>query len=78
MFLERAFSSYIYETINKQSLHKEYHPTKGLYDATTTYLKNENIDWKEIKVYSVDTIAGQFAHIDELLNLGCKAIEMET
>lgn len=26
----------------------------------------------------MDTIAGQFAHIDEILALGCKAIEMET
>ena len=73
-----AFSSYMYETINKDSLHKEYHPTKELYDATTNYLKNGNIDYKDIKVYSVDTIAGQFAHINEILDLGCKAIEMET
>lgn len=72
-----AFSSYMYETINKGSLHKEYHPTRELYDVTTNYLRNENIDYKEIRVYSVDTIAGQFAHIEELLNLGCKAIEME-
>ena len=60
----------MYETINKDSLHKEYHPTKELYDITTNYLNNENIDYKDIKVYSVDTIAGQFAHIEELLNLG--------
>ncbi len=73
-----AFSSYMYEAINKESLHKEYHSTSELYNATTNYLRNENIDYKDIKVYSVDTIAGQFAHIDEILNLGCKAIEMET
>ena len=73
-----AFSTYMYEAINKESLHKEYHPTKKLYDTTINYLKNENIDYKDIKVYSVDTIAGQFAHIEEILNLGCKAIEMET
>ena len=73
-----AFSTYMYETINKESLHKEYHPTKELYDATTNYLNNEKINYKDIKIYSVDTIAGQFAHIDEILDLGCKAIEMET
>ena len=73
-----AFSSYMYETINKESLHKEYHPTKELYDTTTNYLINENINYKDIKVYSVDTIAGQFAHIHEISDLGCKAIEMET
>lgn len=73
-----AFSSYMYETINKESLHKEYHPTKTLYDRTTNYLKNENIDYKDIKVYSVDTIIGQFSHIDEIINKDCKAIEMET
>lgn len=68
----------MFETINKDSLHKEYHPTKKLYDTTTNYLKNENIVYKDIKVYSVDNIAGQFAHIDKILDLGCKAIEMET
>ena len=73
-----SFSSYMYETINKDSLHKEYHPTKELYDATTKYLKNGNIDYKDIKIYSVDTIAGHFAHINAKLDLGCKAIEMET
>ena len=73
-----AFSSCMQERINKDSLHKEYHPTKKLYDTTTNYLKKENIVYKDIKVYSVDTIAGQFAHIDEILDLGCKAIEMET
>ena len=75
---EEAFSSYMYETISNGSLHKEYHPTMKLYNDTINYLKNENIDYKDIKVYSVDTIAGQFAHIDEILNLGCKANEMET
>lgn len=67
----------MYETINNELLHKEYHPTKELYATTTSYLKNENIDYKDIKVNSVNTIAGQFSHIDEILVLGCKAIEME-
>lgn len=68
----------MYEKINKNSLNKEYHPTKELYDTTIDFLNNEKINYKDIKVYSVDTIAGQFAHIDEILDLGCKAIEMET
>ena len=66
----------MYETINKESLHTEYYPTKELYDVTTNYLNKENIHYKDIKVYSIDTIAGQFAHIDEILNLRCKAIEI--
>ena len=68
----------MYETINKESLQKEYHPTRELYDVTTNYLKNKKIDYKDIKVYSIDIITGQFAHINEILDLGCKAIEMET
>ena len=68
----------MYETINKESLHKEYHPTKESYETTTNFLKNENINHKDIKVYSVDTIVGQFAHIDEIVDLGCKAIEIES
>ena len=50
----------MYEIIDKESLHKEYHPTKELYDDTTNYLKNENIDYKDIKVYSVDTMLDNF------------------
>ncbi len=73
-----AFSSYMYETINQESLHKEYHPTKTLHNATINYLKNENIKYKDIKVYSIDTIIGEYGHINEILDLGCKAIEMET
>ncbi len=73
-----SFSSYMYETINTESLHKEFYPTKDLYEITTHYLKRENYTYKDSKVYSLNTIVGQFAHIDEILNLGCKAIEMET
>lgn len=73
-----AFSSYMFDTINKSSIHDEYHPTMNLYNNTVDYLKTNNISYKDVKVYSVDTIAGQFAHINEILNLGCKAIEMET
>ncbi len=73
-----AFSTYMYETIHKESLHKEYHPSKKFYDLTILNLEKEKINYKDEKIYSVDTIVGQFAHIDEILDLGCKAIEMET
>ncbi len=73
-----AFSTYMYETINKNSLHKEYHPTKKLYNRTINYLKNNSIDYKDVKVYSIDTIIAEFAHIDEILKLETRAIEMET
>lgn len=45
----------------------------------TDYICRENnITWHIGKVFSVDTIFAQFAHIDTILETGCNAIEMET
>lgn len=38
----------------------------------------QRVRWHTGRTFSVDTIAAQFAHLDEILALGCNVIEMET
>lgn len=37
-----------------------------------------DVKWHIGKNFSIDTIAAQFAHIDEIIEMGCNVIEMET
>ncbi|HBL85102.1 MAG: hypothetical protein A2Y17_11525 [Clostridiales bacterium GWF2_38_85] len=42
-------------------------------------LCNRNsVKWHIGKTFSIDTIFAQYAHIDEIINMGCNVIEMET
>jgi purine-nucleoside phosphorylase len=40
--------------------------------------KEYAIPWHRGKTFSVDTIFAEFAHLEEVLSLGCDSIEMET
>lgn len=45
----------------------------------TEYLcKANRVKWHIGKTFSIDTIFAQYAHIDEILGMGCNVIEMET
>ena len=46
--------------------------------ATDTVCRENNVKWHPGRNYSIDTLLAQFAHIDEIINLGCNVIEMET
>ena len=37
-----------------------------------------NVNYHMGKNFSIDTIIAQFAHIDEIIDMGCNCIEMET
>ena len=41
-------------------------------------LKNEKIKYHYVPNYSIDTVFAQFYHMDKILKLGVKTIEMET
>lgn len=46
---------------------------------TTREMCQENgVQWHIGKTFSVDTIVAQFPYIDEIMNMGCNVIEMET
>lgn len=46
--------------------------------VTQTVCDENNVKWHIGKNFSIDTIAAQFAHIDEIIDMGCNVIEMET
>ena len=57
-------------------------PNKGLFDTASQITRRvcaeHDVKWHLGKTFSIDTIFAQFAHIDEILSMGCNVIEMET
>ena len=49
-----------------------------LTNATEHICKENSVKWHLGRTFSTDTIFAQFAHIDEIINMGCNVIEMET
>ncbi len=58
------------------------YPNKDLFDQTVritdSVCREHQVKWHIGRNFSIDTIFAQFAHIDEILALGCNTIEMET
>ncbi len=52
--------------------------TAALKNCTKEACSLHNVTWHTGRIFSIDTIFAQFAHIDEILSLGVNAIEMET
>lgn len=61
---------------------KKYYPNKNFYNETLSIAneitKNTDIEVYLGKTYSVDTIFAQYAHLEDIINMGCNSIEMET
>ena len=61
---------------------EKYYPDMEFYQkiiSKTEKIAKENyVNWHIGKTCSIDTIIAQFAHIDEILDMGCNCIEMET
>ena len=49
-----------------------------LTNATEHICNENNVKWHLGRTFSTDTIFAQFAHIDEIINMSCNVIEMET
>jgi purine-nucleoside phosphorylase len=64
------------------SFGEKNYPNKELFDkivSKTKEIAGENgVNYYIGKNFSVDTIIAQFAHLDEIINMGCNCIEMET
>jgi len=58
------------------------HPNKELFDKIVSKTKEiagkNGVNYHIGKNFSIDTIIAQFAHIDEIIDMGCNCIEMET
>jgi purine-nucleoside phosphorylase len=51
---------------------------KLVQNSTKRICFQNNVKWHIGKTFSIDTIFAQYAHIDEILQMGCNVIEMET
>lgn len=49
-----------------------------VYRNAELFCKENGVKYHIGKTYSIDTIFAQFAHIDEIIQMGCNVIEMET
>ena len=70
-------SRYLNENLEDELFKKEY-PSKEITDKLINLLNEGKIKYHYVPNYSVDNIFAQFYHIDKILDLGAKTIEMET
>lgn len=70
-------SRYLNKNLDDEFLKKEY-PSKDFTNKLIDILKRENIRYHNVPNFSIDTVFAQFYHIDNILELGSKTIEMET
>lgn len=61
-----------------QRMYPDKQLTSKLISITEKTCSENNVKWHIGKNFSVDTVFAQFSHIDEILELGCTTIEMET
>ena len=70
-------SRYLNTDLADEFLKKEY-PSKMFTNDLIDILKERNIKYHYVPNYSIDTVFAQFYHVDKILDLGAKTIEMET
>lgn len=70
-------SRYLNKNLEDEFLKKEY-PSLNMTNELINILKEDNIKYHYVPNFSVDNIFAQFVHIDKILELGSKTIEMET
>ena len=70
-------SRYLNRNLEDEFLKKKY-PSKDFTNKLIDILKKENIKYHNVPNFSVDTVFAQFYHIDKIIELGSKTIEMET
>jgi len=68
--------------IENDTFGERNYPNKILFDKVISKTKEitgkNNVNCHIGKNFSIDTIIAQFAHIDEIIGMGCNCIEMET
>ena len=70
-------SRYLNDNLEDEFLKKEY-PSKELTKELIEIVKAEKLIYHYVPNFSIDTIFTQFYHIDKILEMGAKTIEMET
>ena len=70
-------SRYLNKNLEDEFLREEY-PTETITNELINVLKQKNIKYHYVPNFSIDAIFAQFYHVDKILKLGAKTIEMET
>ena len=70
-------SRYLNDNLADEFLKKQY-PSKDFTNCLIDILKQENIKYHYVPNFSIDSVFAQFYHIDKILELKPKTIEMET
>lgn len=70
-------SRYLNDNLEDEFLKKEY-PSKEITECLRSILKDKKIKYHYVPNYSIDTVFVQFYHLDKIIELGAKTIEMET
>ena len=70
-------SRYLNKNLEDEFLKKEY-PTKDLTNKLINILKKDNIRYHYVPNYSIDSVFAEFYHLDKIIDLSTKTIEMET
>lgn len=70
-------SRYLNENFEDEFLKNKY-PSEEFTNNMIDVLKDKSVQYHHVPNFSVDTIFAQFFHIDKILELGAKTIEMET
>jgi purine-nucleoside phosphorylase len=70
-------SRYLNDNLEDEFLKKQY-PSKEFTNKLLDIIKQKNIKYHYVPNYSIDTVFAQFYHIDKILDLGVKTIEMDT
>lgn len=75
-------SRYLQKNLDADPFAQAAYPDSGLLDQAEALCKKACAPWgivpRRAVNFSIDTIAAQFAHMDEILAMGCGTIEMET
>ncbi|MEG0774767.1 phosphorylase [Clostridium sp.] len=71
-------SLYLQEEICSSNFHKIVHPKQHIKENAINIARNIGIEMKEKVVYCTDSIFCEYLHLNEILELGSEAIEMET
>ena len=70
-------SRYLNKNLEDELFKREY-PSTNYTNKLIKIIENKNLKYHYVPNYSVDTIFAQFYHINKILELGAKVIEMET
>ena len=66
----------------QDSFGKKIHPDEGLYCVVHEYAQKvcgeQHVSYHVGRTFSIDTIFAQYMYVDEIKNMGCDSIEMET